>query len=198
LPLLLGVSDYVKQLKEQLDEQAARTGTLLLVGESGSGRVLFAQHVHDKNAAIDGPFIQLRCDTVSSANSHRELLGEENNGAISMGFLESATNGTLFLTDIELLPASAQQCLRQAIEQQGFVRVGGSTRVPFRARVMASSRSELSEQVKQGALDSTLARLVSADSIHVKPLREHLEDIPALLEGFVDWHVEEEAEICLN
>ena len=192
LPLLLGDSDYVRGLREHLDAQATRNNTLLLVGEPGSGRVLFAQHVHDKNSATDGPFIHLRCDTLSSANSHRELLGEENAGAVSMGFLESASGGTLFLTDVEMMPASAQQCLRQAVEQQGFVRVGGTTRVPFRARLMASSRAELSNQVKQGVLDPTLARLVSAETIEIKPLREHLEDIPALLEGFVDWHVEEE------
>ena len=192
LPLLIGDSVYVNELRDALHEQATRTSSVLLIGEPGSGRVLFAQHVHDKNLAVDGPFIQLRSDTLSSANAHKELLGEENNGAVSMGFLESAAGGTLFLTDVELLPASAQNCLRQAIEQQGFVRVGGSTRVPFRCRVMASSRSELSIPVKQDLLDSTLARLVSSESVHIKPLRDHLEDIPALLESFVNWHVEEE------
>jgi len=192
LPLLLGDSEFVQQLREQLDAQASRNNSVLLIGEPGSGRVLFAQHVHDANAVTSGPFIQLRCDTLSSANSHRELLGEENKGSLSMGFLESAAGGTLFLTDIEMLPAGAQQCLRQAIEQQGFTRVGGSVRVPFRARLMASSRSELSSLIKQGVLDPTLTRLVSAETINIKPLRDHLEDIPALLEGFVDWHVEEE------
>ena len=192
LPLLLGDSEYVKQLQQQLDEQSALSSSLLLVGEPGSGRVLFAQHVHDRSAVSAGPFIQLRCDTLSSANSHRELLGEENNGTPSMGYLESASGGTLFLTDFETLPASAQQCLRQAIEQQGFTRVGGSVRVPFRARLIASSRADVSSQIKQGVLDPTLVRLVSAQTVNIKPLREHLEDIPALLEGFVGWHVEEE------
>lgn len=192
LPLLLGDSDYVKKLQDQLSEQATRTASALLIGESGSGRVLFAQHVHDKSAVSQGPFIQLRCDTLSNVNSLRELLGEESNGTISMGYLESAAGGTLFLTDIEMLPAGAQQCLRQAIQQQGFTRVGGNARVPFRARLMASSRSDLSSQIKQGILDPTLTRLVSAETIVIKPLRDHLEDIPALLEGFVGWHVAEE------
>jgi len=192
LPLLLGDSDYVNKLQGQLTEQANRTASALLIGEPGSGRVLFAQHVHDKSVVSQGPFIQLRSDTLSSVNSLRELLGEESNGTLSMGYLESAAGGTLFLTDIEMLPASAQQCLRQTIEQQGFTRVGGNARVPFRARLMASSRSDLSLQIKQGVLDPTLIRLVSAEIITIKPLREHLEDIPALLEGFVGWHVDEE------
>jgi len=196
LPLFLGDSDYVKRLREQHDAQAASSNTLLLTGEPGSGRVLFAQHVHDNSefgaVGNGGPFIQLRCDTLSSANSHRELLGEEANGSHSLGFLEAVGDGTLFLTDIEMMPANAQQCLRQAIEQQGFVRVGGEQRIPFRARLMASSRIELSAQIKQGVLDPSLARQLSAETMHIKPLREHLEDIPALLEGFVNWHVEEE------
>ncbi len=192
LPLLKGVSSYIKQLSEQLDEHSGRLDTLLLIGESGSGRVLFAQNVHDRNNELSGRFIQLRCDTLSSANAHRELYGDENEGAVSMGYLESASGGTLFLTDVELLPPTAQQCLRQAIEQQGFMRTGGNVRVPFRCRIMSSSRNELSNAVKQGSLDATLARLLSMGTLYVKPLREHPEDIPALLEAFVDWHVEEE------
>lgn len=192
LPLLLGVSDYVKRLREQVNEQAGRSGALPLVGEAGSGRVVFAQNVHDHGGSAGGRFIQLRCDTLSSANAHRELYGEESTGALSMGFLESAAGGTLFLTDVELLPASAQQCLRQSIEQQGFTRVGGSSRVPFRSRLVSSSRIDLSLAVRQGTMDAALARMLSGDTIVLKPLREHPEDIPALLEGFVEWHVEEE------
>ena len=192
LPLLLGVSEYVKILREQLSAQSTRTDSLLLIGESGSGRVLFAQNAHDQNVELNGRFIQLRCDTLSSVNSHRELYGDESNGAVSTGYLESAAGGTLFLTDVEMLPQSAQQCLRQAIEQQGFVRVGGSARVPFRCRLVASSRGELAVAVRQGMLDASLARMLSNETLTIKPLREHPEDIPALLEGLVDWHVEEE------
>jgi len=192
LPMLLGDTDYTKELKEALEHQSDSMASLVLIGEPGSGRVLFAQYAHDRNSSISGSFIQLRCDTVSAANPHRELYGEETNGAVSMGYLESAANGTLFLTDIEQMPAAAQQCLRQAIEQQGFSRVGGTDRVPFRCRLMASSRGELSNSVKQGLLDATLAHLVSSSTISIKPLREHPEDVPALLEGFVNWHVEVE------
>ncbi|MFT4726850.1 MAG: two-component system nitrogen regulation response regulator NtrX [Granulosicoccus sp.] len=192
LPLLLGVSDYIKQLRDQLAAQSIRSDSLMLIGESGSGRVLFAQYSHDQNPELLGRFIQLRCDTLSTVNAHRELYGEEGNGAVSTGYLESAAGGTLFLTDVELLPKSAQQCLRQAIEQQGFLRVGGTVRVPFRCRLVASSRSDLAIAIQQDMLDASLARLLSSETLTIKPLREHPEDIPALLEALVDWHVEEE------
>jgi len=192
LPLLLGVSEYIKGLREQLASHSTRSDSLLLVGESGSGRVLFAQNAHDQNPELSGRFVQLRCDTLSSANAHKELYGEEKNGTISAGFLDSASGGTLFLNDVELLPVSAQQSLRQAIEQQGFTRIGGSAKVAFRARLIASSRSDLNIAIHQGILDASLARLLSSETLTIKPLRDHPEDIPALLEGLVDWHVQEE------
>ncbi len=192
LPLLAGDSAYMKSIQDQVHVQSQRSDTLLLIGEPGSGRVLFAQNVHDANQQIHGPFIQLRCDTLSTSHSVRELCGEETDGTISMGYLESANTGTLFLTDIDHLPSAAQECIRAAIEQQGFTRVGGTQRVPFRARVMASARADIQPAVKEGRLDATLARLVSSDTLNLKPLREHPEDIPTMLEAFVNWHVEEE------
>jgi len=192
LPLLLGVSDYVKTLREQVAKQSNRLHSLFLLGESGSGRVLFAQTAHDRHPEINGRFIQLRCDTLSAVNSHRELYGEESGGALSMGFLESAAGGTLFLNDVELLPVNAQQCLLQAIQQQGFTRVGSNNRVPFRCRLVSSSRQELSTAVDRGSFDANLARILCSETITIKPLREHPEDIPALLEALVDWHVQEE------
>lgn len=192
LPLVAGDGPYMRVLREQLDDQSNRMDTLLLLGEPGSGRVLFAQNAHDANHQIQGPFIQLRCDTLSASHSVRELCGEEKDGTVSMGYLESANTGTLFLTDIDHLPSAAQDCLRSAIEQQGFLRVGGTQRVPFRCRLMASARKDIQAAVRDGRLDANLARLVSSHTLSIKPLREHPEDIPALLEAFVNWHVEEE------
>lgn len=209
LPLLVGVSEHVRTLRETLEELGTGSASVLLLGETGSGRALFAQHLHDYRAvrspglaagaggtgetrADAGPFIQLRCDTLSSASAHRELHGDEHDGSPSIGYLESAAGGTLFLADVELLPPNARQCLRQAIETQGFVRHGGHARIPLRCRLIASSREALAESARLGAFDPALARHLSARTVAIKPLREHPEDIPALLEQLVDWHVSEE------
>lgn len=197
LPMLVGASEQVRELSERLDELSASDDALLLVGETGSGRTLFAQYLHDRRSASatpagQSPFIQLRCDTLSSANAHRELKGDEHDGSPSIGYLESATGGTLFLSDVELLPPSARQCLRQAIETQGFVRHGGDTRVPLRCRLVASARAPLAENVRQGTFDPALAKHLGVQTQTLRPLREHPEDIPALLESYVDWHVAEE------
>ena len=196
LPLFVGVSEHVRELRERLEELGGSGESLSLVGETGSGRTLFAQHLHDRSAAgaadTARPFIQLRCDTLSSASAHRELHGDEHDGSPSPGYLESAAGGTLFLSDVELLPPSARQCLRQAIESQGFTRHGGTTRVPLRCRLIASSRAPLAESARAGTFDPVLARRLSGATVTLAPLREHPEDIPALLESYVDWHVEEE------
>ena len=203
LPLLVGTSEHVRELRERLEEESGRTESVLLVGETGSGRTLFAQYLHDGSiggaadrGAANGeggaprPFIQLRCDTLSSASAHRELHGDEHGGSPSTGYLESAASGTLFLADVELLPPGARQCLRQAIESGGFVRHGGSTRVPLRCRLVASARAPLTE--RGSGFDPVLARQLSGATVPLQPLRRHPEDIPALLESYVDWHVSEE------
>ncbi len=192
LPQLLGESSFVVSLRERLDEVSVRSNPVLLVGEQGSGRLLFAQNVHERSTALDGPFIHLRCDTLSSANAHRELYGEQSGDTVRPGYLEAASGGALCLTDVELLPPSAQTCLRQAIEQKGFMRVGANVRVPLRCRMMSTSRQDLAEVVKRNAFDATLAHQLASELITIEPLRKHPEDIPALLEGFVDWHVEHE------
>lgn len=192
LPQLLGDSAIVQALRERLADVSLRTSPLLLIGEQGSGRLLFAQRAHERNSSVSGAFIHLRSDTLSSANAHRELYGEESGEAVRTGYLESAAKGTLCLADVELLPPSAQICLRQAIEQKGFMRVGGSTRVPLRCRFMSTARENIAELVKRDAYDASLAHFLSGELVIIEPLRNHREDIPALLEGFVDWHVEQE------
>ncbi len=192
LPQLLGDSPVVENLRAVLDDVATRSTPVMLVGELGSGRLVFAQNLHDRGLSPTGPFTHLRCDALSSANAHLELYGEETGDAVRPGYLETAGAGTLCLTDVELLPASAQTCLRQAIQQQGFMRVGGNTRVPLQCRFVATSREPMAELLKRNAFDTTLARILNTEEITIESLRSRREDIPALLEGFVNWHVEQE------
>jgi len=212
LPLLVGDSPQTVQLRDALQLEVLATDPISLVGEAGSGRTLFAQNVHDRHRAIDGPFIALRCDSLSSVNAHRELYGEQWGGGpdertgdgpdadepeaaaerIRPGYLESAGRGTLLLSDVDQMPPGAQACLKRAIEHRGFMRQGGNARVPLRCRLLASSNEPLEQAVRRGGFDATLADTLAQRTIVFAPLREHAEDISALLEAFVDWHVEVE------
>lgn len=192
LPDLVGDSEHMQYLRDQLDLHAKGNDNIQISGEAGTGRALFAQHLHMRSPAVTGRFIQLRCDSLSSVNAQRELFGHEDRGGISVGYLESASHGTLFLADVETMPIAAQQSLKQAIEHASFFRVGGNQRVGFNARIVSASRTDMLALAEQGEFDPALARLLSQVTVSVLPLREHREDIPALLENFVNWHVEEE------
>jgi len=192
LPQLVGDSQHMQELREHLELQAQSNENVMLIGEAGTGRALYAQHLHRMSSAASGAYIQLRCDSLSVVNSHRELFGHEDHGAVSVGYIESARNGTLFLADVETMPASAQAALRQALEQQHFFRVGGSQRIGSQLRLVSASRVDLSVDVARGNFDAKLHQLLSPVGFLIKPLRDHSEDISALLENFVNWHVDEE------
>ncbi len=192
LPQLVGDSQHMRDMREHLDTQSRGIDNVMLIGEAGTGRALYAQHLHAMSTGLTGRFVQLRCDGLSIVNAHRELFGHEDRGVVSVGYLESARNGTLFLADVELMPATAQTALLQALEQQHFMRVGGSQRVSCQLRIVSASRVDLAVGAGQGSFDATLLRLLSPVIFQVRPLRDHREDISALLENFVNWHVDEE------
>ena len=192
LPLLAGDSQYMQDLHGYIEQHAGTSESILLVGEAGSGRELFARHMHHHGDKSDGPFVRMRCDSLSLNNSQRELFGEQGDSATTSGYLESASQGTLFLDNVELLPALAQSALLQAIQQQYFVRVGGTSKVPLNCRLISASRLDLSEVVRQNGFDGLLQHQLSMVRLRLRALREHPEDISALLESMVNWHVEEE------
>lgn len=188
---MIGDSSYMKELRNRLSRLAASASNVLIQGESGAGCALFSQHLHAQSGG-SGPYIQLRCDSLSAVNSQRELCGSEENGAVSAGYLESANHGTLYLSDIELMPSAAQATLLEALRHSGFYRVGATRRVGLNARMVASSRVELRQRVEQGGFDADLYKLLAVEIVNILPLREHREDISALLESLVNWHVEQE------
>ncbi|PID60057.1 MAG: transcriptional regulator [Gammaproteobacteria bacterium] len=188
LPLLVGSSARIRELKSELESAQAGSTTVLLVGEGGSGRSAFAQALHRARVARTR-FVHLRAETLTANNAQRELQGEEQGGTVRQGYLEAAAGGTLFISDAELLPKAAQSALSAVIEQQRFVRVGGEQRLPFTARVVTAARRDPEVLAREEAFDATLARQLAGTRMIVPPLRERLEDIPALLEAYVDWHV---------
>lgn len=192
LPLPAGEGAYPVRLREALAAASGDAEPLLLTGEPGSGRTLFAQHAHDADAALTGRFIQLRCDTLSGANAARELLGEEHGDTVTAGYLESAASGTLLLSDVEHLPPAGQAALLAAVTGGGYARVGGTARLPLRCRLVSTARAALDGAVERGAFDAELARALAATNVALDPLRDHPESIPGLLSAYVDWHVAEE------
>ena len=192
LPQLVGDSVHMQKIRDQIEDCSGHERSVLIVGDAGTGKALLSQHMHSMTQSLTGRYVHLRCDSLSAVNAQRELFGQEERGVTSVGYLESASHGTLYLADVDLMPPPAQKLLSQALEQRSFYRVGGSTRVACKLRTVSATRHPLASLVEQGTFDAALSRILGQEVIELKPLREHPEDVPALLENFVNWHVEEE------
>lgn len=191
-PFLVGDSDYVVELRKQLESLAASTDNLFVFGQSGSGRELFARAVHEGSAHSTGPFVHLRCESLSGKSFQRELWGTETDGNVSSGYFESAAHGTLFLDNIEMLPRDAHSTVQDVIARNDFVRVGGSAHQSFSARVITAARSPLDSLLSKGLINQPLASQLSVQSAELLSLNRRSADIPALLEHLVAWHVDVE------
>ncbi len=191
-PFLEGDSEYVLELRNQLDSLALSTDNLLVFGQAGSGREQFARAVHAKSAHAAGPFVHLRCESLSARNCERDLWGSEIDGTVSSGYFESAAHGTLFLDNFEMLPEAAQKTIFDVIDRNDFVRVGGSAPQTFSARLITASRSPLQRLVADQIVSQSLASRLAVQQVELLSLNQRSEDIPALLEQLVGWHVEVE------
>lgn len=187
-----GKSAVVQHLKDQFKRLAQHETNLLISGEPGCGKEIFARYLHTHSARHDGPFIDVGIGTIARENSAVELFGKEESGKVIPGVIEQAQGGTLFLNEIGEMDSETQLRLFSALESGSFRRIGGSEQVHINIRVVASSTTDLTEKVQKGLFREELYYLLSVVSIEVPPLREHSEDVSELLNFYVDHFVSRE------
>lgn len=187
LPELAGSSAYITDIRETIKKSAHVETGVLIQGERATGKQLIAQHIHHVSPRASKPFIQLRCDSLSESGAARDLLGDAN----SSGYLESANGGTLCLVDVEELSSTAQSILLDVLEK-GVLDRGLEESVPFNACIAATSTVDLSAAMSQGHFNELLYYRLAVLVINTLPLREHREDVPALLNHYVDRFVEQD------
>jgi two-component system nitrogen regulation response regulator NtrX len=185
----VGKSATVARTKEQLKRLAQHDARVLLVGEAGVGKELYARYLHNNSAHREGPFVDVAVGSISPENSAVEFFGKESAGKVHPGLLERANKGTLFLGEISGMDKETQLRLLSALESSSFLRVGGSEAVRVDVRVIASTRIALDEEVKSGRFRQDLYYLLNEVTLDIPPLREHSEDVPALLSFYVDYFV---------
>lgn len=186
----VGKSAAIQRLKEQIRRLAQHDARVLLVGEPGSGKEVFARFLHRQSARRGGPFVELAMGGITPETSAVELFGREDAGEINPGLLEQAAGGTLFLENAAEMDDETQLRLVSAIESRFFVRVGGTQPVRLDARIITASRFPLEEEVRSGRFRRELYYLLNAVTLRIPPLREHSEDVPELLRYFTDYFVE--------
>lgn len=170
---------------------AKSNSTVLIQGESGTGKELLARAIHMESQRRDSPFISVSCAALTESLLESELFGHEKGaftGADSSkpGKVELAQDGTLFLDEIGDISLKLQMDLLRVLEQREFRRVGGSQVITINSRIIAATNRDLKKAIKEESFREDLYYRLNVISIHIPPLRERKEDIPFLVEHFVD------------
>jgi DNA-binding NtrC family response regulator len=182
----VGRSLVIQHLREQVKRIAQHDTWVLISGESGSGKEVFARYLHASSARRDGPFVVVGVASIAGEQSGRELFGSEENGKVHFGRLEQANAGTLFLDEVADMEPATQARLLSALQSQSFLRVGGKEPVQLNARVIAATHRNLQDEVRAGHFREDLYYHINVVPIRIPPLREHSEDVPELLNFYVN------------
>lgn len=188
----VGRSAFAERMKEQLKRLALHDTKVMFVGESGTGKELYARFLHEHSGRKNGPFIDVAVGSIAPENAAVEFFGKEVGGVIFPGLLERAHGGVLFLAEIAGMDAQTQLKFLSALESRSFLRVGGTEQVHVDVRVIVTTRVSLENEVKAGRFRQDLYYLLNEVTMEVVPLREHSEDVPALLSFYVDFFVQHE------
>ncbi len=189
-PELAGESPAMRAVHETIARVASTDATVLVTGESGSGKELVARDLHKRSKRKDGPFVALNCSAIPEAMLEAELFGSVAAGDGPRGAFVEARGGTLFLDDVAELPLGLQAKLHRAIEERTMLPVGGTADVPFDARIIAATNRDLESLVESGAFRDDLYYRINVVHIELPPLRARAGDVLLLAQQFIKRHAE--------
>jgi len=189
-PEIIGESLAMRGLLSLIKKVAPSDATVLVLGESGTGKELVATSIHENSLRKSKPFIKLNCAAIPAELLESELFGHEKGaftGATKFkpGKFDMADEGTLFLDEIGDMPLKLQSKILRVIQEKEFYRVGGSSTVKVDVRFIASTNQNLEKMVQEGAFREDLYYRLNVFTLHLPPLRERKEDIPLLVDRFL-------------
>lgn len=187
-----GKSEVMQALREQARRIAQHNTWVLISGEPGAGKEIVARYIHAQSPLRDRPFVEVAVGSMSPEHSAAELFGSEDGDHISYGRLEQANGGTLYLGNIQDMDLQTQARLLSVFQTHSFLRMGGTEPVPVDIRVIATTSRDLEHEVREGRFRSDLYYHLNVVPLLVPPLREHSEDVPELLNFYVDRFVVQE------
>jgi two-component system nitrogen regulation response regulator NtrX len=188
---LVGDSEKMRALTQQIEMAAQSNSRVLILGESGTGKELVARLLHERSPRSNGPFIEVNCAAIPQELIESELFGHEKGsftGASErkIGKFELANEGSLFLDEIGDMTLQTQAKVLRVLESQVFQRVGGAKSIKVDVRIIAATNKDLSEEVKKGGFREDLFFRLNVIPITVPPLRERKDDIPQLAKFFIE------------
>jgi len=189
---IIGTTQEIIRVKNDAKKASKTNLPVLIVGESGTGKEMIAQSIHYSSSRSDGPFVRINCSAIPKELFESELFGYEKGsftGADSKGKIgkfEIANNGTIFLDEIGDMPLSLQPKLLRVLEYKEFERVGGNRIIKSDFRIIAATNKPLENMVKKGDFRADLFFRLNVINIKIPPLRERKEDVPILIQHFID------------
>ena len=193
---IVGRSAAIKRVLREVETVAPTDATVLILGETGTGKELIARAVHRLSGRKDLPFVTLNCAAIPTGLLESELFGYEKGaftGALAqkIGRFEMAHRGTLFLDEVGDIPLDLQPKLLRALQEKAFERLGGTRTIPIDVRLIAATNRNLTQMMGDKLFRSDLYYRLKVFPITTPPLRDHPEDIPALARHFTQKYARE-------
>ncbi len=188
---IVGSSEALRKVLRQIAKLAASDATVLILGETGTGKELIARSIHKRSHRADQAFIGVNCAAIPQSLIASELFGHEK-GAFTgatqrrLGRFEAANSGTIFLDEVGDLPAEIQVALLRVLQEREIERVGSNEPIPIDVRIVAATHRDLNALVAEGKFREDLLYRLNVVPIDVPPLRDREADIPLLVEYFID------------
>jgi DNA-binding NtrC family response regulator len=188
---IVGESDAIRQLMETIQKVAPTEARVLITGENGTGKELVARWIHEKSTRHKNALVEVNCAAIPSELIESELFGHEKGSFTSavkqrIGKFEQANEGTLFLDEIGDMSLSAQAKVLRALQENKITRVGGDKDIQVDVRVVAATNKDLKKEISENKFREDLYHRIGVIILHVPPLRERKEDIPLLVDRFLE------------
>lgn len=188
---MVGQSAPMMEVRDMIEKVAPTNARVLITGENGTGKELVARQLHELSPRRYGPFIEVNCAAIPAELIESQLFGHEKGSFTSAikqkkGDFELASGGTLFLDEIGDMSLAAQAKVLRALQESKIVRVGGEKEIPVDVRILAATNKDLRKMIDENTFREDLYHRLSVIVIHVPPLRERKDDIPLLVDSFVE------------
>jgi DNA-binding NtrC family response regulator len=188
---MIGDSERMHKIKETIDRVAPTEARVLITGNNGTGKELVARWIHEKSNRCRGPIVEVNCAAIPSELIESELFGHEKGSFTSahkqrIGKFEQANGGTIFLDEIGDMSLDAQAKVLRALQESKITRVGGDKEIKVDVRVVAATNKDLRKEIEANRFREDLYHRLAVIIIEVPPLNERREDIPQLVEHFIN------------